>query len=44
MAAVAAEEADADSTAYCPSFNVGAHRIDSSHGLVPGNTRPLDRK
>src|SRR5258705_12371829 len=44
IAAVPAEEADADALTHSPPFDIGAHRVDSPHSLVARYTRPLNRE
>jgi len=44
IAAAPAEEADADALTHSPPSDIGAHRVDSPHSLVPRYTRPLNRE
>src|SRR5215831_6741620 len=44
VAAVAAEEADADALADRPAFHVLTKRLDVAHHLVTGNARPRHRE
>ena len=42
--AAAAEETDADASAYRPAFDAFARHVDPSHRLVARHPRPLDRQ